>query len=263
MNNCFKTFFLAFSAISLTLSTSCCQTYKTDKTYEKTAIELPLSPAGTTEQIVHHKGYTASYNKDWRISNWVAYEFLESEVDGPVKRKNSYCPDPCINEPQAENEDYKRSGWDRGHLAPAGDMKWDNEAMIESCYFTNICPQNHSLNNGTWHDLEKKCRIWAKQYHKIYIATGPIVNNNTYGTIGHNNVIVPDAFFKVIMVADGEKLQGAGFVIENKANGGNLSDHIMPIDKVERITGIDFFYSLPDSQEKKMEQECDSDFWLK
>lgn len=225
-------------------------------------LEMPQSPEGLTEQIVKHKGFVLSYNKDMRIANWVAYELTSDEVGGAVKRNGGFYPNPLVLDIQATNDDYRNSGWDRGHLAPAGDMKWNDTAMLECCYLTNICPQNHGLNNGIWHELEKKCRFWAKNYDKVFIATGPVVKENVYGTIGYNQVVVPDAFFKVLMVKAKDEWNAVGFVIKNKADAGLLTDNVMSVDSVEKITGLDFFHALPDSVENRIEKYFNAEFWF-
>ena len=145
----------------------------------------PLAVKGTKGSIVfNHTGYTVSFNSATKIPNWVAYELTAEEAVGTVKRDNGYYPDPDIKAPQADNNDYRNMGWDRGHMAPAGDMKWSMEAMHESCYFTNICPQNRNLNAGDWNTLENKCRTWAQRYGSVQIVCGPIVGEMKQGTLG-------------------------------------------------------------------------------
>ena len=173
--------------------------------------------------VLTYTGYTASFNPKTKLPNWIAYELTDDEVKGTVRRNNNYYQDPNLKEPQASNDDYRNSIWDRGHMAPAGDMKWSKQAMLESCYFTNICPQNRNLNGGDWKSLEDKCRIWANAYGSIQIVCGPIVGEMKYGTLGDNKVVIPDAFFKVILAKSVDKYEGIGFVFENKAGHRNLS----------------------------------------
>ena len=142
-------------------------------------IEIPAKIDGQQMQVITHLGFTLSYNADWKIPNWVAYELTKEEVRGTASRYNTYMPDPRVfHEKSATNDDYKKSGWDRGHIAPAGDMKWSKQAMKESFYFSNICPQNRNLNSGVWQDLEIQVRELAMQKDTIYVVCGPIVSNS-------------------------------------------------------------------------------------
>ena len=122
-------------------------------------VEIPAEISGRKEQIICHTGYTVSYNSDWKIPNWVAYELTKEEVGGAVERYDVFMPDPVVpSDESATTYDYKGTGWDRGHMAPAGDMKWSEQAMKESFYLSNICPQNKKLNSGIWKDLEEQVR---------------------------------------------------------------------------------------------------------
>ena len=242
---------------------SCAQSVrKSRKNSEIILVETPKVPQGTDEQILLHKGFAVSYNKSMRLPNWVAYELTEAEVDGQVPRARHFDIDPTVRGVQATNDDYRNSGWDKGHLVPAGDMKWDSLAMRESFYFSNVCPQNHNLNGGDWRSLEELCRDYARRYGSVWIAAGPIVMDNVYGRIGYNNVVVPDAFFKVLMVKTDGRFEGVGFVFRNEAGHRKLIAYAMSIDEVEEMTGIDFFYTLPDSVENKIEKGYSPGIWF-
>jgi len=216
------------------------------------------------EILVSHVGYSASYNPLTRIPNWVAYELTKEETMGTVKRDSRFYNDPSIPlNLQATFDDYRNEDrWDKGHMAPAGDMKWSEQAMLESCYFTNICPQNRNLNNGDWKSLEEKCRSWAQKYGNINIICGPIIGTMRNGTLGKNQVVIPDAFFKIIMVKKSEQYEGVAFVFENKAGHRDLFDYAMSIDSVELITGLDFFGQLQNEIENEMESDFNKSFWL-
>lgn len=155
---------------------------------------------------------------------------------------------------------YKGSGWDRGHLCPAGDNKWDREAMIESFYMTNICPQHHNLNRGDWNELEQKCRKWVKKDSCLYIVAGPIFYDRKPQTIGEHKVAVPDAFFKVILALH-KKPKAIGFIYKNNEGNNPLDSYVNTVDEVERITGIDFFPALPDDIERTVEASYNLKDW--
>lgn len=246
------------------LSYSCMGGKRVPQTAIAKQSDMPsLVSAIANEILINHLGYIASYNSIAKIPNWVAYELTKEETLGIVKRDNGFYPDPDLNADQATFDDYRNNdGWDKGHMAPAGDMKWSSQAMHESCYYTNICPQNHNLNNGDWKILEEKCRTWAQKFGNIFIVCGPTIGEMKSGTLGANQVVIPDAFFKVILAKSADKYEGIGFVFENKAGHRNLSEYAMSIDNVESITGLDFFSYLPDKIENEMESYYSKDVWL-
>lgn len=213
-----------------------------------------------SEQLIKHLGYTVSYNPKWLVPNWVAYE-LNYETNGEQERSNHFKPDPLVNGDPVTTNDYSKSGYDRGHMAPAADMKWSKQAMRESFYMTNICPQLHNLNAGDWRDLEELAREWAQQYGNIYIACGPIVETN-YQTIGKkHSIAVPSAFYKVFLRQTLKGWTSIGFIMQNKAGNRPLMTYMHTVDEVEEQTGIDFFYSLPDSIESKVESTYSISDW--
>ena len=224
-------------------------------------VEIPGKIKGRTERVIVHKGYTVSYNADWKIPNWVAYELTDVEVAGEEPRAKKFVSDPMVPKYEsATTDDYKNSGWDRGHMAPAADMKWHPQAMKESFYLSNVCPQNRNLNGGAWKDLEEQVRDLAAQKGHIYVVCGPIVGAD-YQTIGENKVVVPSAFFKVLLQEENGKIYTIGFVYENVAGRRPMSTYAMTVDEVEELTGIDFFPSLPDRIEKRVEAEVDFTKW--
>jgi endonuclease G len=221
--------------------------------------ELPKIKSSQPEKIVTHIGYTVSFNTNWKIPNWVAYELTSEEVQGVEPRDSNFLPDPKIKE-SPSTDDYENSGYDRGHMAPAADMKWSKQAMTESFYTSNICPQNNNLNKGIWKNLEEHIRSVATKYDHIYIACGPIVSL-TPKTIAHNTISVPDAFFKVILRQKEDSWSAIGFMMPNQAEHKPLNKYAMSIDDIEIITDIDFFVDLPDSIENKIEATCNLSDW--
>ena len=224
-------------------------------------LEIPVISSGRSGLIIAREGYTLSYNRERLLPDWVAYELTALETEGDEPRSTHFTKDPEITGLQADINDYRNSGWDKGHMAPAADMKWSEKVMDECFYLSNICPQDHKLNTGTWKKLEEKCREYARYFGNIYIVCGPVVSNNKYGTIGDNGVLVPDGFYKVILTKYYNEYKGVGYLFENKKGSKNLSEHAVTIDEVERVTGIDFFHLLPDNIENKVEAEVDKSVW--
>lgn len=222
---------------------------------------MQTSPKGTPEQILKRTGYVASYNKTTLLPNWVAWHLTAERTEGSAKRSGvDFAEDTEVPEPRATDWDYYNSGYDRGHMCPAADNKWSKKAMEESFLFTNMCPQNGNLNRGDWNEMEMACRKWAKKYGDLYIVCGPILYKGKHKTIGKNKVVVPEAFFKVVL-RTGDDPQAIGFIYKNTSGNRPKDSYVNTVDEVERITGIDFFPSLPDDVEKKVEAECDLGLW--
>lgn len=213
-----------------------------------------------SEQILEKSSYIVSYNKDTRIPNWVAWHLTADHTDGLVRRMSNFYEEESVSIPRATLEDYRGSGWSRGHMCPAGDNKWSETAMYESFSLVNVCPQNASLNSGLWNVIEIDCRRWANRFGDVYIVCGPILMNKEHETIGINKVIVPEAFFKVILCLQG-KPKAIGFVVKNNEGKKKKDQFVNTIDEVERITGIDFFPNLPDDIENKVEEYANLDDW--
>ena len=231
------------------------KTHKGKLAYED--LEIPKVVRGDRKgQLIQHKAYTLLYSTEMRTPIWVAWEVTREEIRGNSKRTNEFVPDPKVKGRKAYTADYTGSGYDRGHMAPAADMKWNQQAMEESFYMTNICPQVPNLNRGDWNDLEEKTREWAKRYGSAYVACGPIYRNKTPKRIGTHEVAVPDAFFKVILVKKGLEVETIGFIFENRKGAAPLKRYSRPVKEVERITGMDFFSALPDEIEKRTEANC-------
>lgn len=212
-------------------------------------------PSYTNEDIILKRiAYTTCYDKENKRPNWVAWHLTSDHASGKQKRLSNFIIDDEVPSPRAELIDYKGFGYDRGHMCPAGDNKWAFEPMRESFYLTNVCPQDHNLNCGDWNELEIKCREWAVKSSDIYIVAGPILYKGNSETIGPNEVRVPEAFFKVILCMK-DTPKSIGFIYKNHRCNNPQSSYVNSVDEVERITGLDFFSSLPDDVEKKLSQQ--------
>lgn len=224
--------------------------------------EIPVIYSGEKEQIVEHEGYVLSFNSTYKVANWAAYELTGKEVQTQKSNRfNKFLLDPAIKGGTALNEDYIHSGYDRGHLVPAGDMKWSAKAMRESFYLSNIIPQKPKLNQGIWKKLEEQIREWAIEDSALLITAGPVLRNNLR-RLGKSRVAIPDTMYKVIVSPYGKEPKGIAFLFANKGYGKTpLQSLAIPIDSVEKITGIDFFPGLPDEMENKVESRIDIKKW--
>ncbi len=241
---------------------------------------LPAQKIGLSERILVRKAYTVSYNKLTMQPNWAAWTIeknnvLEENMKYDRPSYNAFHEDEEVSSPRATLDDYRGSGLTRGHMCPSGDCRWDEDVLYETFLLTNICPQTRALNAGVWNDIEKSCRRWAIRYGRVYVVCGPIFfKKSEKGTIGRNKIPVPDAFFKVVLCLEGDKPKGIGFVCRNQegespdagtsANGRKRTKkelYIHSIDEVERITGYDFFASLPDDVENEVESFAEYEKW--
>ena len=183
-------------------------------------------------QFKSYTGMDLSFNSRCHIPNWVSWELTADETTGDVDRTNKFYNDPEI-EGCPDSWDYSYSGYDRGHMAPAGDMKWDSKAMEETFFLSNICPQVKSLNTGSWKNLEEKCRLWAQIDRRIYIVCGPVIDDKPLELIGESKVWVPKRFFKVIIAPYSTPARGIGFIMPNGKVVGGMQACAVTIDEVE------------------------------
>ena len=218
-----------------------------------------LLPTSTTGQIVKHTYYTLSYCEKDEQPEWVYYELTSEMVRGRQPRSDDYRPDFQISTISAQLEDYRGSGYDRGHLCPAGDMKLNLTSMSESFYLSNMSPQDKDFNAGIWNTLEDRVRKWALTSERIYVVTGGVLTSNK-GKIGSNGVSIPKYFYKVIYDPRGPGKMIA-FLIPNENSEKPLQNYIVTVDSLENLTGIDFFPELPDSNENHLESSLNLSSW--
>ena len=223
-------------------------------------LELPAPIEG--EQIIRHTGYTLSYNEEAEQPSYVAYELTKAEVlNTNVERDDDFRPDPMVRTASAELSDYRGSGYDRGHLAPAADFRWSAEAMSDTFYLSNMSPQDPSFNRGIWADLEAAVRVMAYENESIYVVTGPVLTDGPYKTIGENEITVPNEYYKVILDYTEPEIKAIGFLLPNEGSSRSLESFATTVDTVEERTGIDFLPSLPDDQEEIIESDLDLSLW--
>ncbi|MCE2576002.1 DNA/RNA non-specific endonuclease [Komagataeibacter sp. FNDCR2] len=163
-------------------------------------------------------------------------------------RQGDFHPDPRIPVPlRAELEDYVRSGFDRGHMAPSGDMP-DRQAQEESFALSNIVPQRAELNRGRWADIESAVRRLALREGELYVVTGPAFHTRTITAIGPDRVLVPTSTWKAVYDPRGR--QTGVYVCHNAARNPGCS-HVS-VALLTHVTGIDPFPALPPD----MKQVC-------
>lgn len=209
-------------------------------------------PNGVSNQVISYKAIRVNFNPSLRIPNCVAYELTATMVDmadapdHEIRKNYNYAKDPNVKS-CPDNWEYRGSGYTRGHMAPAMDMRWDRTAMAQCFYMTNMCPQETKLNNDHWRMLEEKVHRWAKRDKRLMVYTGPIMGKNP-AKIGKDkqNIAVPDAFFKVVYAPD--QGRAIAFIYPNQPCPGGISKYAVTVAEVERRTGLKFSSSIPKQQ---------------
>lgn len=219
-------------------------------------------PTSNTGEIIKHKYYAMSYDEKHEQPEWVAYELTKESIRKKnVPRSGDFRPDPKVRKGSASKVDYKRSGYDRGHLVPAGDMAFNEKAMSETFYMSNMSPQIRNFNSGVWRILEESVRDWAWDNKHIYVVSGPVLSRGILDQIGPNKVSVPEEYYKVILDYTQPGLKGIAFLMPNEVSTLPMMDYALSIDEVEEITGIDFFPEIPEEDQKKLESTYDVRAW--
>lgn len=221
------------------------------------SLEMVVLPPSLESEILHYPGFTVSFNHKHHVPNYVAWTLTGDEARGGEvdKRTDNFAPDLAVKGCPTL-DDYRGSGYDRGHMAPAGDMKWSKDAMNACFLLTNMTPQAHTLNQGAWRTLEEKCREWARRDSAVVVICGPILTDPVKKRIGDTKVTVPKRFFKVVLAPTLSPPQGIGFIMPNGPVAGGMQAAAVSIDSVEAVTGFDFFSVLPDDIESMVEAEC-------
>lgn len=217
-------------------------------------------PAGVSSTIKDYEGFTVSFNKDNGTPNYVVWELLGTETNGDASRYNKFWQDEELEGCPA-TYDYSYSGYDRGHLCPAADQKWSDQAMVDCFSLANIAPQDHDLNAGAWKTLENKERTWAQRDSAIIIIAGPLYSPSDKERIGDAEVRVPGAFFKVLVAPYLSKPRGIAFVYPNMTAPGNMQNYVMSIRELEKISGFDFFSGLPQNEQDRFETSASFNDW--
>jgi endonuclease G len=250
------TFFLFISCFIL----GCKEENATNKSEFLNVPSVSLQPKSTTNQIVVHKNYTLSYNEEHEQAEWVAYTLKKNYGSGNNFQRPFFVEDKKVKTRSADWRNYKNSGYDKGHLCPAGDMKFSKEAFEATFLTSNISPQRHDFNEGVWNRLEQKVRYWATRYGEVYVVTGGVLTDGLK-TIGKENVSVPNYFYKIVATKSNGKLKMIAFLVPHKESKNPLYSFVVSVDTIEQMTKVDFFHQLEDQLENKLESSKDYKDW--
>jgi endonuclease G len=224
---------------------------------------LPKLEAGET--LITHPGHLLVYSERHEQAKWVAHIASPDLITGSLARIDSFLPDPKVSTGTAVTADYWNSGYDRGHLVPSADMRWNGDALLATYYYSNISPQKPELNRGTWAELED----WGRRYvnfskRRIFVVTGPVLREDLptlQKADRKNEVSIPELFWKVIADLDGEQPKAIAFVMRNAAQEYPPISYAVSVDSVERLTGLDFFHALDDATEARIEAMREPQDW--
>ncbi len=228
-------------------------------------IEIPLCPYHKDDhERRDFNYYSICYRESYEQAEWSAYKLTKDQLANRVNRTDDFRPDPSISTGSADLADYKKSGYDRGHLTPAADREMSQEAVSETFYMSNMSPQFPAFNREIWQYLEHQVRVWAEKFGTVYVISGPVLEKpaGQYASIGHNKVSIPQYYYKVILAQNNDTPIAIGFILENKKHRDkNFWDDAVTIDEVEQRTGLDFWSLLEDSTENAVEASFDISLW--
>lgn len=223
------------------------------------AQQYELPAPSPREQQVQHTLFTVSYNENYELPSWAAWQITPEQAGATGTFKEKYAEDPKVTTGTASNKDYKDAGFIIGQLVPPEDMFTSPPALEETFLMSNTVPQKPAFNKYVWKAIEKLIREWAKEGNTLYLAAGPVLTDAPFGTFGPNKVSIPTRYYKVVLDVNGAR--AVGFIIRNNVASGAPKTFALPVDEVEKITGIDFFPQLPDELEQQVESSKDFTKW--
>lgn len=237
---------------------------------------LTLGIPSKADTIVDNSWFAIGYSNKVGGPVWVTYTLTRDEVESKIAdRLSCFSIDPAVPKCIAPDM-YDRCSYNRGHLVPAADMRYSEQAMKHTFLMSNVSPQVPKFNDGVWNRLEEKVRWFAIREKKIVVITGPIFEEPDLDvamwmvtrvplrknpkTIAHGKIRVPDAFFKVVYDLT-PPCKMIGFIIPNRPSDRALSDFAVTVDKVELKTGFNFFSKLSESTQDTLEDNFDLIEW--
>lgn len=233
-----------------------------DITSEINTSEVYFLPTSTTNQVISHQTYYLSYSEEHEQAEWVAYELKKEHLQKHNFKRPYFNQDPKVTTESAHWNNYKNSGYSRGHLLPAGDRTFSKEAYDETFFTSNVSPQLQQFNSGIWNVLENRVRTWTRKYDKIYVVTAGVLADKLE-TIGTEQVAVPEYFYKVLLTQTKGNYKMIAFLLSHKGEKRPLQEYVVTTDSLQKLTGIDFFPFLEDSLEQELEHKIDLKGWFK
>lgn len=235
-------------------------TYSNPQRTDAPAVHADFLPSSTTGEVVKHEFYALSYSEPHEQAEWVAYELKKSHLTHDDRKRPYFIEDPKVSSKSADWKNYRGSGYDRGHLCPAGDRRFSEQAYNETFYTSNISPQDKEFNAGVWNRLEQQVRNWCRRYGDLVVITGGVLEEGLE-EIGEEDVDVPRAFYKIILRKEGEQMKVLAFLMDARESQAPLDTFLVPVTTLEARTGLDFFQKQPKSWQDRLEKTVDASGW--
>jgi endonuclease G, mitochondrial len=232
----------------------------TAKSNQNSKILFNFLPSVNNGKVIKHQYYTLSYVEKHELAEWTAHKLSYESAHGSTSRTDNFRMDSKVRTGSATTADYKNSGYDRGHLVPAGDMRLNRSAMSDSFFMSNMAPQTAAMNRGVWRKIESQVRDWTKRGESLYVITGPVLSR-IQDSIGENRVSVPSYFYKIVLDYQNKTPRMIAFLVPNHSSKKWVDDFIVSVDYVEEITGLDFFAALPNDLEDDLESQISPWKW--
>lgn len=239
-------------------------------------LDLLGYPKGNgTAQVVKHSAMTLGYDENHEQAAWVQHVVIPEVEFANVSRTNDFRPDSLVTTGSAIETDYflkkvlpdgqmefNGFGYDRGHLAPSADFRWSQKALSESYFYSNMSPQKAEFNRERWAELESWVRTYVIDFKEpVFVVTGPVLKDGL-ATIGENKVSVPAQYYKIVLDLNGPEHKAVAFLMPNEHCAYPISGYVTSVDEVENLTGLDFFSSLDDAEEARLEAMNSMDGWI-
>ncbi|MFM1875640.1 MAG: hypothetical protein RL266_1377 [Bacteroidota bacterium] len=226
-------------------------------------------------QIVKHSAMTLGYAEAHEQAAWVQHVVIPEVEFANVSRTNDFRTDSLVSTGSAVETDYFLKkvladgqlefdgfGYDRGHLAPSADFRWSQKALSESYFYSNMSPQKAEFNRERWAELESWVRTYAIDFQEpVFVVTGPVLKDGL-ATIGENKVSVPAQYYKIVLDLTGDEHKAIAFLMPNDHCAYPVSGYVTSVDEIEILTGLDFFSTLDDAEESKLEAMNSIDGWI-
>lgn len=235
-------------------------TYSNPNGTDENPVSMDFLPSSTTGEVVHHEYFSLSYNEPFEQAEWVAYELKKSHLTYDDRKRPYFIEDPKVRTKSADWRNYKGSGYDRGHLCPAGDRRFSEYAYNETFYTSNISPQNKDFNAGVWNRLEQQVRKWCKKYGDLVVITGGVLEDGLW-EIGEEDVDVPRTFYKIVLQNNGRESKVLAFLMPAEESEEPLQNFLVSVDEIEVKTGIDFFVHQSEDWQNKLEKGVVKEGW--
>lgn len=213
--------------------------------------------------LINHSAMSMFYEEKYGQSSWVVHMILPDIRNGVQTRTNDFRKDSMVINGTPGKEDYYNTGYDRGHLAASADFRWSKRALSESYYYSNMSPQKPEFNRGKWSQLEDFIRQYVIEYNEpVFVVTGGVLTDSLKIIGKEKKISVPKYYYKIVADLNSNYKKAIGFIMLNGTNTKPIISYSVTIDSIEKVTGIDFFASLPDSLENRIEKMNNIDLWL-